>query len=103
VNPEKLGLVKCEGCGSFIDPTTCGCGYPIDHPYMDGHSGIPQGCSCRRDPGIRWNPGDLALSPGDPAPRPVVVLEVLANDWVKVQYAEGDTLQWKRWELKQRT
>ena len=43
-HPDRL--VKCEGCGRMTDPTTCGCGYPIDHPYMDGHSGIPQGCIC---------------------------------------------------------
>jgi hypothetical protein len=42
---RELNL-KCEGCGRMVDPKTCWCGDKIDHPYMDGHSGIPQGCIC---------------------------------------------------------
>jgi hypothetical protein len=37
----------CMGCGSLIDPTTCGCGDAITHAY-DGHGPIPMGCDCLR-------------------------------------------------------
>ena len=49
--PRPAGLAcptcaTCPGCKREIDPATCWCGDKIDHPYMDGHSGVPQGCVC---------------------------------------------------------
>lgn len=39
----------CHGCGSYIDPETCGCGSPIEgHTYGNGHGPIPLGCDCYR-------------------------------------------------------
>ena len=42
-------ITICESCKNIIDPTTCGCGGPIDHSELDGHSPIPLGCNCGRD------------------------------------------------------
>jgi len=42
----EAGHEICQGCKREIDPKTCWCGDKIDHPYMDGHCGVPQGCIC---------------------------------------------------------
>lgn len=42
------GLVFCEGCGSYVDPGTCGCGSPRDYGH-EGHPFIPYGCDCHRN------------------------------------------------------
>lgn len=46
INPFSDRHEVCPGCKREIDPKTCWCGDKIDHPYMDGHSGVPQGCVC---------------------------------------------------------
>lgn len=43
----------CDGCGKEIDPDVCGCGDSIEHhSIMAGHSPIPMGCDCGREPAI---------------------------------------------------
>lgn len=46
------GYEICKGCGSEIDPTTCGCGDPIkahESGFAYNHPGIPMGCVCYVD------------------------------------------------------
>jgi len=40
----------CPGCKAEIDPTCCGCGGSMDHSPWEGHSPVPMGCNCLREP-----------------------------------------------------
>lgn len=42
----------CPGCGNVIDPDCCGCGDSREgHDSMwSGHSFVPMGCDCMREP-----------------------------------------------------
>lgn len=42
----------CDGCGAEIDPDCCGCGDSREgHDSMwSGHSFVPMGCNCMREP-----------------------------------------------------
>lgn len=51
----------------------------------------------------RWEVGQKAFAPGEPKPWPVTIVEVQPNDWVLVEYEEGDRMRWKRWELTPRS
>jgi hypothetical protein len=49
---ECMSLETCEGCGCEIDPNFCHCGEAIQshNAYWSGHSPVPAGCQCGREP-----------------------------------------------------
>ena len=51
---EHFSSPVCSGCGLEFDPDCCWCGTALDqHGGDEGHSFVPMGCECGKDPADR--------------------------------------------------